>query len=611
MSYQPIENYGIIGNMHTAALVGMDGSIDWLCLPHFDSPSVFAAILDDRKGGRFRIAPAADGAVGKQLYWPDTNLLITRFLSSDGVGEITDFMPVGAAAKEHGYRQVVRRVKVVRGAMRFRLECTPAFNYARDEHTVDVSNGGACFHSPQSGVGLATHVPLSREGTGVAAEFTLLEGQTAECVLGSIEAGVGCGTPLSEAEVEALFQQTVAYWRRWIARCTYTGRWRDIVYRSALALKLLTFEPTGAIIAAPTTSLPETLGGIRNWDYRYTWIRDAAFTLYGLMRAGFTEEAARFMEWLEARTHEPNPDGSLQIVYGIDGRKELTEETLDHLDGYRGSRPVRIGNDAWNQLQLDIYGELMDSVYLYNKYGAPISYDLWVRLRTLLDWLVDNWQREDEGIWEVRGGRRQFVYSKLMCWVALDRGLRLAGKRSFPANRARWLRERDQIYEEIMTKGWNPEREAFVQYYGGDTLDAANLIMPLVFFTSANDPRMIKTIDAISRPPAKGGLLSDSLVYRYDPENTGDGLSGEEGTFNMCTFWLVEALTRAGRSDPARLEAARLLFERMLGYANHLGLYAEETGPRGEALGNFPQAFTHLSLISAAFNLDRALGPAR
>ncbi|MGD8530900.1 MAG: glycoside hydrolase family 15 protein, partial [Syntrophobacterales bacterium] len=375
-----------------------------------------------------------------------------------------------------------------------------------------------------------------------------------------------------------------------------------------LALKLLIFEPSGAIVAAPTCSLPETIGGQRNWDYRYTWIRDAAFTLYGLLRIGFTGEAARFMQWLEARCREPNEDGSLQIVYGIEGSHTLTEKTLDHLEGYRGSRPVRIGNGAYDQLQLDIYGELLDSVYLYNKYGSPISYELWIHLRRLINWVCDNWQKKDEGIWEVRGGKQHFLYSKLMCWVALDRALRLADKRSFPADRSRWLKIRDQIYEEIMERGWSSKRNAFVQHYDSQSLDASNLIMPLVFFLSPTDPRMLETLDAILRSPKEGGLVSNSLVYRYNFKDTADGLGVEEGTFNMCTFWLVEALTRAGRVDHAKLDQARLMFEQMLGYANHLGLYAEETGHSGEALGNFPQAFTHLALISAAYNLNRALG---
>ena len=610
MAYQPIENYGIIGDMHTLAPVGMDGSIDWLCFPHFDSPSVFAAILDDEKGGRFKIAPATEGVTNKQFYWPETNVLITRFLSSDGVGEITDYMPVGIFSKEaHRNHQLVRRVNVVRGAMAFRMECHPAFNYARDKHKIEITDKGASFHSPDLSLALTTSVPLKHDGNGgILAEFTLQEGQTAIFVLQDIEPGAGSGDLLSEPEAGELFKKTVDYWRNWVSQSTYTGRWREMVHRSALALKLLTYEPTGAIVAAPTCSLPEDLGGERNWDYRYTWIRDAAFTLYGLLRIGFTEAAANFMKWIEARCSELNEDGSLQIMYGIDGRHTLTEETLDHLEGYRGSRPVRIGNGAYNQLQLDIYGELMDSVYLYNKYGSPISYDLWKGLRQLINWVCENWQMKDEGIWEVRGGQQHFVYSKLMCWVALDRGLRLADKRSFPADRDRWLKVRDQIYEEIMIKGWNPKRQAFVQHYGSESLDASNLMMPLVFFLSPTDPRMLKTLDAINQSPENGGLVSNSLVYRYNIEETADGLKGSEGTFNICTFWLVEALTRAGRVDRSRLDDARLMFEKMLGYANHLGLYAEETGPCGEALGNFPQAFTHLALISAAFNLDRALG---
>ncbi|MFQ5601453.1 MAG: glycoside hydrolase family 15 protein [Candidatus Krumholzibacteriia bacterium] len=609
MNYQPIENYGLIGNMHTVALVGMNGSIDWYCCPRFDSASVFAAILDDEKGGRFRIAPTDGDVHHRQFYWPDTNLLVTRFLSDEGVGQVIDYMPAGLPTQDPARRWLVRRVTAVRGTMRFRLDCRPAFDYGRAAHEVSLYPNGACFSSAELSLGLASAVPLRRNAQGVCAEFTLHEGQTLAFVLREVGPGGDCGVALSELESMGLFKTTVQFWRRWLSQSTYTGRWREMVHRSALLLKLLTYEPTGAIVAAPTCSLPEGIGGPRNWDYRYTWIRDAAFTLYGLLRIGFTREAGSFMRWLEERCSELNPDGSLQIMYGIDGRHELTEEMLDHFEGYRGSHPVRIGNGAYNQLQLDIYGELMDSVYLYNKYGSPISYDLWSQLRRLINWVCDHWRDEDEGIWEVRGGKKQFVYSKLMCWVALDRGLRLAEKRSFPADRARWLQMRDEIYEEIMEKGWNPDREAFVQHYGSRSLDAANLLMPLVFFLSPTDPRMLKTLDAICKPPEKGGLLSNSLVYRYNVSETGDGLRGDEGTFNICTFWLVEALTRAGRVYPSRLDQARLMFEQMIGYANHLGLYAEETGARGEALGNFPQAFTHLALISAAFNLDRALGP--
>ena len=610
MAYQPIENYGIIGDMHTAALVGLNGSIDWLCFPHFDSPSVFAAILDDRKGGYFEIGPADVQSTPKQFYWPETNVLVTRFLSTGGVGEVTDFMEVAPATSDnqHHRHRLIRRVRTVRGTMNFRMICRPAFNFARDAHRLKITPRGAAFYSDTLNLGLATGVSLQQEAEGVQADFRLSEGESAVFLLQTIDPGATCDACMSTEEAHDAFINTVNYWRRWISGCTYVGRWRETVHRSALALKLLTYEPTGAIIAAPTAGLPEVIGGERNWDYRYTWIRDAAFTLYGLLRIGFTEEATAFMQWLEARCHEPNPDGSLQIMYSIDGRHQLKEESLEHLEGYKASRPVRIGNDAFKQLQLDIYGELMDSVYLYNKYGNPISYDLWIHLRRLIDYVCENWQRKDEGIWEVRGARRHFVYSKLMCWVALDRGLRLADKRSFPADRNRWQKVRDQIYEEIMSRGWNKACRAFVQSYESNTLDASNLIMPLIFFLSPTDPRMFKTLRAILRPLNEGGLVSNSLVYRYNAAESADGLSGEEGTFNMCTFWLVEALTRAGRVDPKKLDEARLIFEQMLGYANHLGLYAEETGSCGEALGNFPQAFTHIALISAAFNLDRALG---
>jgi GH15 family glucan-1,4-alpha-glucosidase len=607
MAYQPIENYGVIGDTQTVALVGMNGSIDWFCFPRFDSPSVFAAILDDRKGGYFKIAPVTDVTSHKQLYWPETNVLITRFLSPDGVAEITDYMPIGRDMTASGSRQVVRRVEMVRGTMAFRMECYPAFNYARDAHETRISRNGAAFHVPGLSLGLASAVPLRQDGTGVFGEFTLQERQTVAFTLKEIQCGAGCHLTLSEQEASEDFRRTIEYWLRWISKCTYKGRWREMVHRSALALKLLTYAPTGAIVAAATCSLPEAIGGARNWDYRYTWIRDAAFTLYGLLRIGLTEEAASFMDWIDARCHELDPDGALQIMYGIDGRHTLTEETLDHLDGYKGSRPVRIGNGAYDQLQLDIYGELMDSVYLYNKYGSPISSELWSDLRRLINWISDNWQREDAGVWETRAGLRHFVYSKLMSWVAIDRGLRLADKRSFPADRSKWLKVRDQIYEEILDKGWSPTRQAFVQYYGSDSLDAANLIMPLVFFMAPTDPRMLKTLDAITKPPDEGGLFSNSLVYRYNDKEMRNWIEGDEGTFNICTFWLVEALTRAGRVDRKKLIDARLIFERMLSYANHVGLYAEETGPSGEALGNFPQAFTHLSLISAAYNLDRTL----
>jgi GH15 family glucan-1,4-alpha-glucosidase len=609
MVYQAIEDYGMIGDMHTVALVGLNGSIDWMCIPTFDSPSVFGAILDDDKGGYFRVWPEGEDTTQKQFYWPGTNVLVTRSFAEHGAAELTDFMPVvdEDAAEKASRRQLIRRVTASRGTIEMRMVCRPAFDYAREEHAIETVTGGVLFRSRNLALSLKATVPLTIDGGEATACFILSEGNSAVFVLSQLTEEISEATELDEHEAEAMFRQTIAYWRQWLRQSCYAGRWREMVERSALALKLMTYAPSGAIVAAPTCSLPEGVGGERNWDYRYTWIRDSAFTIYAFLRLGFRKEAERFMHFVAKLCRDANPAGPLQIMYGIDGRKRLTEEILDHLDGYRGSRPVRIGNNAYNQLQLDIYGELMDGAYLYNKHGAPISYETWLNLRNLVEWVHANWGSADEGVWETRGSRQQFVYSKLMCWVAVDHGLRLADKRSFPCDRNRWLEVRDRIYDDIMTNGWHEERQAFVQAYGNATLDAANLMMPLTFFLSPNDPRMLRTLRAMMQPPEKGGLLSNSLVYRYNVAESPDGLVGEEGTFNICTFWLVEALTRAGRFHRPLLEEARLIFERMLGFANHLGLYAEQTGSRGEALGNFPQAFTHLALISAAFNLDRAL----
>ena len=614
MAYQPIEDYGMIGDLHTVALVGINGSIDWLCVPDFDSPSVFAGILDDGIGGSFRIAPVEDGVTCKQLYWPDTNVLVTRFLAPHGAVELVDFMPVGEARSETGpwRHHLIRRVTAVRGRIELRMTCRPAFNYARDPHRAEAGAHGVRFLSESLNLRLDSATPMEITDDGAAvATFTLTEGESAVFVLSQMIEGDDASIVPSTADAEELFRGTIQYWRDWLRKCTYRGRWREMVHRSALALKLMTYEPTGAIVAAPTCSLPEGIGGERNWDYRYTWVRDSAFTVYAFLRLGFTKEAERFMHFLAKLCTHTEAGSTLQIMYGIDGRKELTEEVLDHLDGYRSSKPVRIGNGAYDQLQLDIYGELMDAAYLYNKWGAPISYDMWTTLRALVDWVCRNWQQPDEGVWEVRGGRQHFVYSKVMCWVAIDRALRLSEKRSFPCDRETWLRTRDAIYEDVMANGWSEKRQAFVQAYGSDSLDAANLTLPLVFFTAPTDPRMLHTLEETLRSPEQGGLVANSLVYRYNIEETDDGLAGEEGTFNICTFWLVEALTRAGQFKHALLDDARLMFERMLGYANHVGLYAEETGSSGEALGNYPQAFTHLALISAAFNLDRALGTRR
>ena len=594
--YEPIEDYGVIGNMSTVALVSRTGSIDWFCYPYFDSPSVFGAILDAKKGGHFSIVPQVRNLTHKQIYWPDTNILITRFLATEGVAELIDYMPV-APRGGHGYDGIIRTLKVIRGEMNFRVECKPAFNYARDTHEIVFAKEAVNFHTKTLDLRLASDVKWKRRDSGLIADFSLKAGKDVTFELyGSMQGSLPCVGP---AQSEELFRATVDYWRRWLSKSTYHGRWRETVNRSALILKLLTFSPTGAIVAAPTCSLPELVGGERNWDYRYTWIRDSSFTIYALLRIGFTEEAAQFMSFLDARCREMKREGALQIMYGIDGRHHLKEEFLDHLEGYKGSRPVRIGNAAYRQLQLDIYGEMLDSVYIYNKHGTPISYELWTYVRRLIDWVAKNWRRKDDAIWEVRGGRRDFVFSKMMCWVAVDRALRVATQRAFPADWRLWMRTRDQIYEAIMRRGWNEQRQAFVQSFGSDSLDASLLLMPLVMFVAPTDPRMLSTLDAIMKQPEERGLLSDGLIFRYDPKETPDGLKGREGTFDLCTFWLVEALTRAGK-----LEEATLLFEHMLANANHVGLFAEQTGLEGQALGNFPQALTHLALISAAFNLD-------
>ncbi|MEV6929457.1 glycoside hydrolase family 15 protein [Dactylosporangium sp. NPDC051485] len=596
--YLPIAEHGLIGDLRTVALVGTNGTIDWYCCPRFDAPSVFASILDADRGGFFELAADAP-ATTKQFYFPDTNVLITRFFTEEGVGEVQDFMPITGDSADSGRHRLIRRVLCVRGTMPFRARVAPRFDYARQPHTVGWHAGQTRFESAGLALALTATVPVEHEALDATATFKLLEGESAVFALDRVGDDVmprGC----PHAEAEAEFNATVAFWRRWLSASRYRGRWRETVHRSALTLKLLTYAPTGAIVAAPTTSLPERIGGERNWDYRYVWIRDAAFCAYALLRLGFTGEAEAFMTFLADRIARrgDSASGPLQIMYGIDGRTDLPEFELEHLDGYRGSAPVRIGNAAADQLQLDIYGALIDSVYLYDKWGRPISSDQWDAVCAIVDWVCDHWNQPDEGIWETRGGRRNFLYSRLMCWVAIERAMRMASRRGLPANLLHWGRARDEIYRHIMRRGWSPARRAFVQQEDNDVLDAALLMMPLTKFIAPTDPKWLATLDALGAE-----LVSDSLVYRYDPTSGQDGLHGEEGTFSICSFWYVEALTRAGR-----LDEARLAFEKMLTYANHLGLYAEQIARTGEQQGNFPQAFTHFALISAAFNLDRALG---
>jgi GH15 family glucan-1,4-alpha-glucosidase len=596
-----IADHAMIGDLQTAALVSSSGDVDWFCTPRFDSPSVFASLLDAERGGRFRIAPESDDIVTKQAYLGDTAVLVTRFMAEEGTGSVIDFMPISDPEVVSDRHTIVRLVRAVRGRMRFRMSCSPRFDYGRASHTVEVTSDGAVFDSGAAQLVLHAGVPLQQAGQDVEASFELREGE----VVGFVLQSAGDRPRTAEVgEMVAALEQTTGFWRSWLAGSTYQGRWREIVNRSAITLKLLTYAPTGALIAAATAGLPEQIGGERNWDYRYTWIRDSSFSVRALLGLGFTEEAARLVAWVGERARESAATGGavpLKIMYRVDGSSDLVEETLDHFEGYKGSRPVRIGNGAADQLQLDIYGEFADCAYEADRHGAlPVSYEGSQTFGRVLDWLCDHWDQTDEGIWETRGGQQSFTYGRVMCWAAFDRGIRQANKYGRPADIERWTTARDAIYQQVMTSGWDEKRQAFVQHFNTDVLDASVLLMPIVGFISSRDPRWMSTLDAIDQE-----LVTDSLVYRYDPATSPDGLQGSEGTFSICTMWYVDAMARAGR-----VEEARLAFEKMLTYANTVGLYSEEIAVNGEQIGNFPQAFTHLSLINAALTLDAQLDQA-
>ncbi|QIS03851.1 glycoside hydrolase family 15 protein [Nocardia brasiliensis] len=600
-----IADHGLIGDLHTAALVATDGTIDWFCSPRFDAPSIFGALLDHQRGGHCRIQPSIRPYRTTQLYFPDTAILITRFMTEDGTGEICDFMPPLPGRAPTDQHRLVRTVRCVRGRLTFDLDLMPRFDYGRAPHTTRQTEDGIVFDGGAQT--LTVHIVREPDDAALARVATTDEGH----VYGSLtlEAGQARGIVLETAapgpprmirpaEVARLFHDTVRYWHSWLARSTYRGRWREIVHRGAITLKLLTYAPTGAIIAAPTAGLPEQLGGERNWDYRYTWIRDAAFSVHTLLSLGFTEEASDFARWLRYRYQRA--EGPLRIMYRVDGSPELREEVLGHWRGYRGSAPVRIGNDAADQLQLDIYGELLDAIYHADRHGLRVGYAGWRAVCSVLDWLLDNWDQPEQGIWETRCGRADFSYGRLMSWVAFDRAIRIATTRGLPGPVERWREQRDRIHAQLWDRGWNRRRQAFVQRYHADVLDASLLRMVKTGFVAPRDPRWLSTLSAISEE-----LVTDSLVYRYNPGAAPDGLRGTEGTFSLCTFDYVDALARAGE-----VAQARLIFEKMLTYANHVGLYAEEIALTGAQLGNFPQAFTHLALIDAALTLDRAMDAA-
>ncbi|VVN21554.1 Trehalase [Pseudomonas fluorescens] len=588
-----IAAHGIIGDMRSAALVNDKGSVDFFCWPEFDSPSIFCSLLDTPEAGIFQLAPDLPDARREQIYLPDTNVLQTRWLSAHAVVEVTDLLPIGDS--EDDLPVLMRRVRVVSGRATFHMRCAVRLDYARaDTHTRADAEDVVFEAAGQPSLRLTSDQKLCVDANSAVAEFSLSQDQTAQFLLGGID-----DPRFQEGAAALCMERTLKFWRDWSRQSNYRGRWREMVNRSALALKLLTSRKHGAILAAATFGLPETPGGERNWDYRYTWIRDASFTVYAFMRLGFVQEANDYMRWLRGRVSDcqGNPV-KLNILYAVDGRQKLPETELSHFAGHGGATPVRIGNDAYDQVQLDIFGELMDAVYLVNKYGDAISHEGWKHAVEVVDEVCRTWEQKDVGIWEMRGEQHHFLHSRLMCWVALDRAIRLASKRSLPAPFARWDETRQAIYADIWENFWDEERGHFVQHIGGTALDGSMLLMPLVRFVSAKDPRWLSTLAAIEK-----NLVRDGMVYRYRNEDAGiDGLSGTEGAFAACSFWYVECLARAGQVEKAHLE-----FEQLLRYANPLGLYAEELDSHARHLGNTPQALTHLALISAASFLDRKL----
>jgi GH15 family glucan-1,4-alpha-glucosidase len=590
--YLPIGDYGVIGDCRSLALVGVDGSIDWCSLPRFDSPSIFGRLLDQNRGGYWQIAPLGDFAC-RQEYGDKTNVLRSIFQTETGLATVTDFMPVDEHdvkqhARPHQHPRIVRMITGLAGSVKFRMRVDPRPDYGAAPNPLATEGGR--LHGDHGG----HHYCFS--GTkpirGRSTEFTVRPAETVAFTMAVNHAG-RCGRPMDDVEQSrALLRSTQTYWWKWINQCTYMGPYQGHVWRSALTLKLLTYAPTGAIVAAPTTSLPEWIGGDRNWDYRYTWVRDASFTLYALFQLGFVQEATDFMRWVNRLT----VDRGLKILYDLDGSSAGAESELSHLEGYRKSRPVRIGNGAEDQVQLDIFGELLDTVFIWAINGGKISRDLWRELRRIVDFACEGWQQPDAGLWEVRGENLHFTYSKAMCWVAVDRGLRLANRFGLPHDHQLWERSRREIHEAVLERGWSKRLESFTQSFGSDQLDASVLRLVQLGFLPLSDRRLRSTIDAVD-----AGLSAGPLVYRYHAAATDDGLQSPEGSFIICAYWLADALALVGD-----LEQAQRRFERLLAFNSPLGLIAEEVDAEtGALLGNFPQAFSHLALISAAINIER------
>ena len=600
MDYLPIEHHGIIGDLYTTALVGLDGTIDYMCFPDFDSPTIFASLLDKDKGGYFRIVPVLKKMNSSQMYLPDTNVLVTKFMSDEGIGEITDLMPVEKKKEAHN---LIRRVTCIRGKLKYKLEFKPRFNYAQNEHTAEGDGNDIIFKSNGKNaltIKLKSSVPLKIKNKDAFAEFTLGEKENADFILEQVKEDK---PEIKETEefVEEIIKTTVQFWNNWSEQCHYKGRWREMVRRSALILKLLTSRKYGSLVAAPTFGLPENFNADYNWDYRYTWIRDSSFTVYALMKMGYVKEADAFMEWVEKRCDDIGEAGNIHLMYRINGKRVPKEKELKHFEGYEKTKPVLIGNEARSQIQLDIYGELMDAVFLFDKHGtAAVSHDFWENLKEQINWVAEHWDKPDNSIWELRREKKKYLFSRLMSWVAIDRALRLAEKRSFP-HPDNWKKVRDEIYNSVFEKFWDEKLQSFVQFIGAKSVDASMLLMPIVKFISPKDPKWLSTLKFIEKE-----LVFDSLVFRYKAGIDGAEKDESQNTFSVCSFWYIECLSRAGQ-----LAKARLAFEKMIGYCNHLGLYSEQLGLQGRHMGNFPQALTHLGLIGAAYNLDKNLDAER